>query len=168
MTVGTFKRAAKRWLKQAAPEGTLRRTLLKTMRGAVRRYCPGLRSAGRPRPVGEPLDVYDSEALQAFLRHCGLRDVAVSSLRPDDGDGGTAARYVLGLLHRREDLRQRFPQALAEGMNGAFCRWLCGPGAVELGFRSLNAEQVRSVFSQRLGARPRHLYDCLPDVRETF
>ena len=42
----------------------------------------------------------------------------------------TAASFIVHLLRTDPSLRTRFPRALSEGPEGAFCQWLCSPEAL--------------------------------------
>ena len=71
------------------------------------------------------------------------------------GDRAAAARWCLGLLRRRPDLRRRFPDALSAGAEGAFARWLCYAGGAHLGLSAEATALVLEALGARLSARAR-------------
>src|SRR5206468_3977015 len=68
-----------------------------------------------------------------------------------------AVRFVVDLLRSRRTLRERFPHALSEGAEGAFCRWLRGEGGDGLGL---------SPTGQERGVRPEELWWFLLECDE--
>jgi len=79
-----------------------------------------------------------------------------------------AARFLIELLRRRIDLRQRFPHALSAGAGGAFHLWLHGAGRQELGLPPAGLEAVDAVFADDLGKRVRQFYFWADHLRADF
>ena len=78
-----------------------------------------------------------------------------------------AVRFVVDLLRSRRTLRERFPHALSEGAEGAFCRWLRGEGGDGLGLSPTARERIRAAFAAP-PARVRQLYRLREDLRHAF
>src|SRR5438552_2197239 len=78
-----------------------------------------------------------------------------------------AVRFVVDLLRSRRTLRERFPHALSEGAEGAFCRWLRGEGGDGLGLSPTARERIRAAFAAP-PARVRKLYRLREDLRHAF
>jgi glycosyltransferase involved in cell wall biosynthesis len=155
-------RRAKRWLlKYGAPEGTFRRkALLKGVFLAQAYLLNPVRArlGGWAEAACAPLDIYQSEALNAFLKECSSPPLEWSPAATEQDDFG-AARFALGMLQERPELRRQFPGALTEGEAGGYCRWLCSAGMEEFGLAEATATHFRAAFARNLGHRIRQFYD---------
>ena len=81
-------------------------------------------------------------------------------------DWWEAVRFVLYVLRSSEGIRRRFPRALSEGADGAFCEWLCGEGLREYRLPPEAAPQIRRAFEETPGSFIRQLYSSFrPDLR---
>src|SRR5439155_20775229 len=78
-----------------------------------------------------------------------------------------AVRFVVDLLRSRRMLRERFPHALSEGAEGAFCRWLRGEGGDGPGLSPTARERIPAAFAAP-PARVRQLYRLREDLRHAF
>ncbi len=87
---------------------------------------------GEPVAPAAALDLFD-DAQVAQAAGLAWSDISWPAVAADAiADRWGAARFCIDLLRRRPDLRQRFADAWSAGVDGAFARWLRGPGAVEL------------------------------------
>ncbi|MGE5754873.1 MAG: glycosyltransferase family 2 protein, partial [Planctomycetaceae bacterium] len=85
-----------------------------------------------------------------------------------DSDAETAACFVLDLLRKDSALRRTFPRALAEGLEGAYCRWLCSEAVTRYGLPSSACDMIRNVFQSRPSARIRQIYELTDDLQRTY
>ncbi|MEY2564183.1 MAG: hypothetical protein QOH88_2376 [Verrucomicrobiota bacterium] len=69
-----------------------------------------------------------------------------------------AARFVLGILRRSRWLRWRFPDALSAGVEGPFCKWLCGRGARKFRLSDRAVKKIRGAFRRQPGKRIYDIY----------
>lgn len=83
-------------------------------------------------------------------------------------DVNEAAAFILYVLRKRKDIRKRFPLALSEGKDGAFCNWLCNEGLKEFRISSQSANRIRKAFVNHPGLRIRQLYGFRPDLRHIY
>jgi GT2 family glycosyltransferase/glycosyltransferase involved in cell wall biosynthesis len=79
-----------------------------------------------------------------------------------------AVRLVIDLLRGNESLRKRFPHALSDGPDGAFCRWLRDEGGSALGLSPAAREHIAIAFARRPGKRARQIYELRDDLRHAF
>jgi GT2 family glycosyltransferase/glycosyltransferase involved in cell wall biosynthesis len=79
-----------------------------------------------------------------------------------------AVRFVVDLLRGDASLRKRFPHALSEGVNGAFCRWLDGEGGDALGLSETARERVAAAFMATPGRHVLQIYRLRGDLRRAF
>ena len=79
-----------------------------------------------------------------------------------------AARFAVRLLLGSQSLRERFPRALSEGIDGEYCRWLCAEAAPRLGLKTDAIRRVRNAFRMDLAARVRQVFEFRPDLRAQF
>jgi glycosyltransferase involved in cell wall biosynthesis len=75
------------------------------------------------------IDLFDDEAVARAIGWPVARISHAPSEPETVVDTASAIHFVITLLRRRPDLRQCFPQALSEGVNGGFARWLTNEGA---------------------------------------
>jgi GT2 family glycosyltransferase/glycosyltransferase involved in cell wall biosynthesis len=83
-------------------------------------------------------------------------------------DHWAAARWIIDLLRTRPDLRQRFPKALSEGVNGAFALWLLGAGGKNLGLSPEAQRHVSAAFEGKLAAECLRTYFFRGDLRAAY
>jgi glycosyltransferase involved in cell wall biosynthesis len=169
----------RRWLlKHGAPEGSHRRRLLRgtKIQFEIRRercldqFLPKLQlllvGIG-VKPKARPVAVHDTVWLLRFFERFGGTELRWSAA--DAGhDELAAARFALGVLQTRPDLRQRFPHAVTAGVEGDYCRWLCTQGAQELGLSPEGVANVRTAFAREPGERIWMIYDHWPLLRSMF
>jgi glycosyltransferase involved in cell wall biosynthesis len=162
---------AKRWLLHVgAPEGSLRRRLLRCGDRLFRQQVlhQVLLGDGRwVRFAWRALDVYRSKSLNRLLKNIGAPPLTWSPQSAEAGELG-AARLVLGLLQQRADVRQRFPRALTGGENGAYCTWVCTTAARQLGLSGRAVAHVRAAFARQLSHRIWLLFDHAPNLFQEF
>jgi glycosyltransferase involved in cell wall biosynthesis len=159
-----------RLLECAAPEGSALRLALRRAKAALEARLPRrLRFAPlfQPPPAMRPLNIFDREAMRTFTRGTRANLIDWSPQDAETGELG-AARFVLGLLRDRPDLRRQFPLAIRDGASGTFCRWLCTEGVEELALSRPAVENIRSAFRRRPGDRVRQAYDHLRPIREAY
>lgn len=159
-----------RVLALGAPEGSWRRSALRAGKRAWDHCQSRRRTTGTlfTQPaVREPIDLYDLGALRKFVQPYAANLIDWTPLDAQTDDL-RAARFVLGMLRDRPDLRRRFPRAVMEGPEGIFCQWLCSAGVNEFNLTPFAASHLHAAFQQRLGDRIRQAYDHLPDVRRCF
>jgi glycosyltransferase involved in cell wall biosynthesis len=114
-----------------------------------------------------PVAVHDQTWFVRFFRRFGGTTLEWSASDAEHDELG-AARFALGILMTRPDLRQRFPQAATQGADGNYCRWLCNEGATEFGLSRAAAANVRAAFARGLGERIRMVYDHWIILRTYF
>jgi GT2 family glycosyltransferase/glycosyltransferase involved in cell wall biosynthesis len=118
-------------------------------------------------PAGDvALDLFDDEQLRRLLGTPPNYPAwsATDVIRqPRD-----AARLALHLLRTSAKLRQRFPRALSEGVQSAYCRWLCQEATVMFGLPASAAAPIEMAFRQDWGARVRGVYASRWTDREMF
>jgi GT2 family glycosyltransferase/glycosyltransferase involved in cell wall biosynthesis len=115
--------------------------------------------------LGTRPDIYNEVAMREFLGAAA----GLPTWHPAGGvaDAWDAAQLALSLLRTSPSLRARFPRALTDGVDGAYCRWLCEDELPRLG-REAAAGHVRAAFSSNPGARVRQLYGAQPGLRTAF
>ena len=79
-----------------------------------------------------------------------------------------AARLASGMLRNSRRLRRRFPTAISEGEEGAYCEWLCTSAAVKLGLSHRAVENISTAFRSDPGKRVLELYLRSPKLQERF
>lgn len=132
----------------------------KTLENQVRHFLA-------PRHPASALDLFDDASLSEVARGYAWR----WPQRATAGDAETtwgAVRFVVDLLRTDPTLRAAFPLALSEGVDGAFCRWLCGEGGDTLRLSPRARAQVHATFSRQPGRRVRQIYELRDDLRQTF
>ncbi|MET3495559.1 glycosyltransferase family 4 protein [Variovorax boronicumulans] len=126
-------------------------------------------SHGRDGAIAPALDLYD---LTDVLEAAGLPPEQVlwqQANASDIGDQKTAARFLLDMLRRRGDLRQRFPQALSAPEASGFVDWLHSPDAQqELALTLEGAQHLVSLFSEDFAARARQFFLTSREIRAVF
>jgi len=83
-------------------------------------------------------------------------------------DRWSAARWVIGLLRSRADLRKRFPRALSAGAQGAFAQWLAGDGGRRIGVPGGAVAHIVDLFANDASARAYQVYFMREHVRSAF
>ncbi|MET3828481.1 hypothetical protein ABIC16_004236 [Sphingomonas sp. PvP055] len=101
-----------------------------------------------------PIDLFDDAAIAAPVPAPPERIT----------DEAEAVRFLIALLRARPDLRQRFPDALSAGAEGAFAVWLAKEGAVELGLSGKALAPIAAAFRADPGARIRQMRLIHADV----
>jgi glycosyltransferase involved in cell wall biosynthesis len=159
MGVAELVRRIRAKVGRIAPAGSRRRRALMQVYAVVER----LRSVGRQlRILSQPvrtwplLDPYDRSALDHFLTNRSLP--TPQSFRSPVAEE-SSARAILDLLLTRPDLRARFPQALRQGAEGDFARWLKSEEAQGQGVTIKDAEHMMAALARQPGQRVLHWYD---------
>jgi glycosyltransferase involved in cell wall biosynthesis len=130
---------------------------------ALRRVVGGVRRRLLGRAPSESdgfFDIGNIGAVNAALGRHGLTPLTADPAQAETGPDG-AARFVLGLLVSRPELRRRFPTALSDGPDGAYCRWL----TTDNGLSAVAATNVRAAFESDPAERVRRVYEFRPDMR---
>jgi glycosyltransferase involved in cell wall biosynthesis len=154
-------------LRRAAPEGTLRRALLRSGKNWFRRRLRPVLVSRRAQATARQAPVHDRDQLAEFFRQCGVLPPDWSIAQAERDVTG-AARMILGMLVEQPDLRRRFPLALTQGPDGDYCRWLCTGGATHLGLSTRAVANVMEAFARRAGERVRLAYDHRFDLRADY
>ena len=119
------------------------------------------RARGEPVAPAAPLDLCDdaqvAQAVGLPWSDLSWPPVAASAI----ADRWSAARFCIDLLRRRPDTRERFPDAGSAGADGAFARWLRGPGAVELGLAAPALAHLLDALGAGLADRARQSFLAL-------
>lgn len=112
------------------------------------------------------LDVYDAAAMKQYVaRHsCELSWPALPLNQPWT-DVWQAVHFILYVLYTHPDVRRRFPRALSEGEDGAFCRWIGTTGLLHFGLPDEAVTWLRAAFQLRPGHRVRQIYAFRADLR---
>ncbi len=139
------------------------RSLLAVARRVIGRVRRRLLGHTPCEPPDDTLDIHDLAAVNAVLERHGIPPLTADPAQAEAGPDG-AARFVLGLLASSPDLRGRFPTALSDGPEGAFCRWL----TAESGLSPAVAANVRAAFESDPGEWVRRVYEFRPDMRSVF
>jgi glycosyltransferase involved in cell wall biosynthesis len=89
---------------------------------------------------------------------------------PADAEGSVdgAARLASGMLRNSARLRRRFPTAISEGEDGAYCEWLSTSAAVKLGLSHRAVENITTAFRSDPGKRVLELYLRSPKLQGRF
>jgi hypothetical protein len=147
MHPGQMKRLLRHGVSLLAPAGTRRRRLLQR----------GMAWLSEDRIA--PVDVFETYALNRLLKKCHTAPLDGSQSDAAASELG-AARFALALLWKEPEIRRRFPAAIFQGSTGAYCRWLCGPGAAHFRLSPQAVEHIQAAFARRMGERVRFIYDC--------
>lgn len=117
----------------------------------------------------EVMDWFDDELIQHLMTKWDL-SFPLPAYTPTKiaDDVHQAAGFILHVLRQRKDVRDQFPLALSEGVQGGFCHWLCSAGLDEYRVPSHAAETICQVFASRPGTQIRQLYGFRPDLRRSF
>lgn len=115
----------------------------------------------------DSFDVYRRRALHFSADQAGPN---LNVWSPADAEGSVdgAARLASGMLRNSGRLRRRFPAAISEGEDGAFCEWLCTSAAVELGLSHRAVENITTAFRSDPGKRVLELYLRSPKLQGRF
>ncbi|HEX8897301.1 MAG TPA: glycosyltransferase family 4 protein [Chthoniobacterales bacterium] len=115
----------------------------------------------------DSFDVYRRRALHFPADQSGPN---LNEWSPADAEGSVdgAARLASGMLRNSRNLRRRFPSAISEGEEGAYCEWLCTNAAVKLGLSHRAVENICKAFRSDPGKRVLELYLRSPKLQERF
>lgn len=117
---------------------------------------------------GRPFDLFDDSVVLAATKMPRIHVLPVfDSLRPVKG-AWDAARWVIGLLRYRSDLRVRFPHALTEGREGAFAVWLAEGTGGEIPLPQGLVEYLDALWALDAAALPLQIYAWRDDVHAAF
>jgi GT2 family glycosyltransferase/glycosyltransferase involved in cell wall biosynthesis len=124
-----------------------------------------LREFGSPRPQAQTLDLSNDGACLTVAMLPRERVIWIPQPAHGVRDVWSAARWCLDLLRTRADVRLRFPAALSEGPDGAFCRWLETEGASRFELSQDALVSIRALLSEDLAVRARQAFLYHLDVR---
>jgi glycosyltransferase involved in cell wall biosynthesis len=115
----------------------------------------------------DSFDVYRRRALHFSSDQAGPN---LNVWSPADAEGSVdgAARLASGMLRNSARLRRRFPTAISEGEEGAYCEWLCTNAAVKLGLSHRAVENITTAFRSDPGKRVLELYLRSPKLQGRF
>jgi glycosyltransferase involved in cell wall biosynthesis len=115
----------------------------------------------------DSFDVYRRRALHFPSDESGPN---LNVWSPADAEGSVdgAARLASGMLRNSRGLRRRFPNAISEGEEGAYCEWLCTNAAVKLALSHRAVENICKAFRSDPGKRVLELYLRSPKLQERF
>lgn len=106
-------------------------------------------------------DIYHERTMTALVDSRGLAFGRWSMA--DAGSLTSAAKFILGLLRSRKELRRRFPRAVTGG--GEYRDWLVNEGARELKLPGASVAIVKAAFPENPGALLREFYLHSPEVQ---
>jgi glycosyltransferase involved in cell wall biosynthesis len=115
----------------------------------------------------DSFDVYRRRALHFPADQAGPN---LNEWSPADAEGSVdgAARLASGMLRNSRKLRRRFPAAISDGEEGAYCEWLCTSAAVTLGLSHRAVENICTAFRRDPGKRVLELYLRSPKLQSRF
>ena len=115
----------------------------------------------------DSFDVYRRRALHFPADQTGPN---LNVWSPADAEGSVdgAARLASGMLRNSRKLRRRFPAAISEGEEGAYCEWLSTSAAVKLGLSHRAVENICTAFRRDPGKRVLELYLRSPKIQARF
>lgn len=115
----------------------------------------------------DSFDVYRRRALHFPSDQAGPN---LNVWSPADAEGSVdgAARLASGMLRSSARLPRRFPTAISEGEDGAYCDWLCSSAAVKLGLSHRAVENITTAFRSDPGKRVLELYLRSPKLQTRF
>jgi glycosyltransferase involved in cell wall biosynthesis len=115
----------------------------------------------------DSFDVYRRRALHFPADQAGPN---LNVWSPADAEGSVdgAARLASGMLRNSGKLRRRFPAAISDGEEGAYCEWLCTSAAVTLGLSHRAVENICTAFRSDPGKRVLELYLRSPKLQTRF
>jgi glycosyltransferase involved in cell wall biosynthesis len=121
----------------------------------------------RSQERADSFDVYRRRALHFPSDQAGPN---LNVWSPADAEGSVdgAARLASGMLRNSARLRRRFPTAISEGEDGAYCEWLCTSAAVKLGLSRRAVENISTAFRSDPGKRVLELYLRSPKLQGRF
>jgi glycosyltransferase involved in cell wall biosynthesis len=121
----------------------------------------------RSQQRADTFDVYRRRALHFPADQSGPN---LNVWSPADAEGSVdgAARFASGMLRNSRKLRRRFPNAISDGEEGAFCEWLCSNAAMKLGLSHRAVENICRAFRSDPGKRVLELYLRSPKLRDRF
>ena len=115
----------------------------------------------------DSFDVYRRRALHFPADQAGPN---LNEWSPADAEGSVdgAARLASGMLRNSRKLRRRYPTAISDGEEGAYCEWLCTSAAVTLGLSHRAVENICTAFRRDPGKRVLELYLRSPKLQGRF
>lgn len=115
----------------------------------------------------DSFDVYRRRALHFPADQSGPN---LNVWSPADAEGSVdgAARLASGMLRGSSRLRRRFPAAISDGEEGAYCEWLCTSAAVKLGLSHRAVQNITTAFRSDPGKRVLELYLRSPKLQDRF
>jgi glycosyltransferase involved in cell wall biosynthesis len=121
----------------------------------------------RSQERADSFDVYRRRALHFPSDQAGPN---LNVWSPADAEGSVdgAARLASGMLRNSSRLRRRFPAAISEGEEGAYCEWLCTSAAVKLGLSHRAVGNICTAFRSDPGKRVLELYLRSPKLQSRF
>ena len=78
-------------------------------------------------------------------------------------DARSAARFMIDFLRRRPDVAKRFPNALSEGADGGFARWLKDEALTRFGYPPDAARSIDAAFRADLASEARRAASATGD-----
>jgi glycosyltransferase involved in cell wall biosynthesis len=121
----------------------------------------------RSQQRADTFDVYRRRALHFPSDQSGPN---LNVWSPADAEGSVdgAARLASGMLRNGRALRRRFPNAISDGEEGAYCEWLCSNAAMKLSLSHRAVENICRAFRSDPGKRVLELYLRSPKLRDRF
>jgi GT2 family glycosyltransferase/glycosyltransferase involved in cell wall biosynthesis len=114
------------------------------------------------------LDLFDNGAVLAAIDLPRAHVLPSFSGTAPVEDEWSAARWIVGLLRYRRDLRVRFPRALSEGRDGAFAAWLAEGTRGEILLPLGLLDHLDRLWALDPAARPRQIYAWRDDVHAIY
>ena len=122
-----------------------------------------------PQWAASDLDIYDDEAVREALGpHAAQLSFPIWFPSEVADSPWGAARFALHLLRTLPQLRRKFPRALSEGPDGAFCRWLCTAAVARHGLAPAAARHIAEAFRLKPASRIRQAYELSAELRRSF
>ena len=112
-------------------------------------------------------DIHDVRKFNRSLAGWGVAPLALDRAAAERNVAG-AARFVVSLLATYPAIHRRFPQALSNGVDGEFAKWLCGSGSRRFGLSAIAVGHIREAFEADLGARVRRVFELREDLRSVW
>lgn len=114
-----------------------------------------------------PIDLHNEEEICHLARTWGLT-FTYPRYCPNkmSTDVDEAVAFILHVLIQDSKLRKQFPTALSDGVEGAFCQWLCTIGLQRYRLPSEASEAIRLAFDRKPLLQIRKLFSFYPEVRE--
>jgi glycosyltransferase involved in cell wall biosynthesis len=106
-------------------------------------------------PPAKTLDLFDDVQITGAAGSLANAMVWSRTAAIDVSDLWSAARFCIDLWRTRADLRSRFPEGLAGGVQGEFGTWLTQSGALELGLDVASLQLLSAALEANLAVRAR-------------